>query len=187
MNRYVLLSIVAMMVVSACSRSETEKREENKTALFQQLHGKYKIISSRSSEAIDINMDGVAEENLLSEIANLVNTHLEMRLNTDFLFSQYWAEQYFSYGSEPPAYDPNIVVHYARQGVVRRFRVDKARKQISLLPDEGVVDPRFVRPDLITIEANSRIEVVTHKRLYTRAGWKTIQITTLYERYTMET
>jgi hypothetical protein len=173
------------MVLSSCSRSEAEEHEEDKTALFQQLHGKYKVISSRSSEAIDINMDGMADENLLSEIADLVNTHLEMHLNTEFLFSQFWPEQYFSPGSEPPAYDPTIVVHYARQGVVRRFKVDNARKQISLLPDEGAVDPRFVRPDLITIEANSRVEVITHKRLYTHAGWKTVRITTLYERYTM--
>ncbi len=55
-----------------------------------------------------------------------------------------------------------------------------------LIPD--LLDPDlYSSPDAVTVKDNNRIEVTLTKRLYTADGWKTVQIITLYERYTMTT
>lgn len=114
---------------------------------------------------MDVNLDGTPSIDILSEIPDLVNANLEIRINAKDtpLFIQFWQEQYFG------TFDSDI-------------------KQIILNPDQAPLPDsiHFPFPKMVTIEANDRIQVILAKQLFTRTGWKKVEITTLYKRFNEE-
>ncbi|MFD2574230.1 hypothetical protein ACFSUS_26585 [Spirosoma soli] len=175
---------------------------ENVPALHERFHGKYKPINSVASEPVDVNFDGRSSNNLIHEIGDdLTSSDLEINIidkgkhveERTFLFTQTWPEQYvhapFS-TREPTAYDPNLIVNYARQPATRKFDFDRSIRIIQIRPDQKPIASdtvRFAPPEAVTVEGKGYIKVVNRKRLYTRDGWKTVRVETLYERYTMST
>jgi len=186
--RSYLVSLISL--ITACSKS-TIKPNEDVKALIERFHGKYKPVSSTSSEAIDVNLDGTSSANMLDEIPNLADNNLELLIDTKgpFLLVQSWPEQYFATHEEPSSYDPALIVNYVHQAKVRTSTFDEDIRQIHVDPDiPPVVDSNhFTFPKAVTVEAGDRIQVVSPKRLYTRAGWKKVEITTVYQRYTKVT
>ena len=81
--------------------------ENDFNALYQQFHGRYKIISSTSSEPLDVNLDGTSSLDMLQEISELnfqegKQYYVQLSIyrpskNTPepkFGFAQWWPEQY---------------------------------------------------------------------------------------------
>lgn len=179
------------MVVAASSCSRHASAPDHTKQVYDQLHGKYKVVSSISSEAADVNLDGTATSNMLSELSELADCDLEVRIvdKDNFLLVQFWPQQFVGYGTAPVGYDPSVTVNYARQAVVRKFSVNTISHIIQVKADP---DPKpdmllFPFPVSVTTEGDDTIQVVISKKLYTSAGWKTVDITTLYHRYTMRT
>jgi hypothetical protein len=186
MYRIIYFLICSVTIISSCSR---DKDADNTKQLYERLHGKYKAVSSISTEAIDVNLDGTPSTDILTEIPELAECNLEIRIvsKDNFLFMHSWPEQFVGYGPEPAGYDPSLAVNYARQGVTRTFSVDETNNRLEIHADTYQVAERFVFPSAVTMEGVDTIKVVFSKRLYTSAGWKTATITTIYKRWTMVT
>lgn len=186
MKLYLYL-ISLIFLVAACDKT-TVKPNEDVKVLTERFHGKYKPISSISNEAIDVNLDGTASTNMLDEITDLEENNLEVLIDTKgpFLLVQSWPEQYFTSHVEPVSYNPSLVVNYVHQVTARPFSFDEDIRRIEVNPDvPPIVDSNhFTFPKAVTVEADNRIQVVSLRRLYTRWGWKKVEITTLYQRFT---
>lgn len=188
----VCLQFSVILFLLSC-KSDSLPANKDAKQLYQSFHGKYEIISSNASEPIDVNLDGVSSTNLLTELADIPNCHVEIRIQGIFLFDQFWPEPYFSGiagtgESMPASYDPRITVNYAMQGVGRQFEFDEKVEQILLLPDHPSVNQnRFPRPSSIKLLPGEMVEVTINKTFYTTAGIKNVQVVTLYKRYTMVT
>ncbi|GAB3508522.1 hypothetical protein GCM10027341_44430 [Spirosoma knui] len=179
---------------------------ENAEALHEKFHGKYKAIRSVSSEPLDVNLDGQASTDMLVEIPDLTlnySNYLELRIyspnkyssKSAFLFTQWWPEQHIwmsttnkVWDGEPIDYDPERIVNYNMQGVVRYFSFSPDLKRIDVAPNTKEDLFRWVYPESVTVDPGSNtIQVVNKRRLYTRTGVKDVIITTTYARFTMIT
>jgi len=171
-------------------------------ALYQRFHGKYKVVSSTSSQPLDVNFDGVSSTNLLEEILELNNygAFLELRVKYSdrsvFLFNQFWPEQYVHSFKNPNLewngwdaldYSPTYNVMYAQQTNPYSFSFNDDLSQIVVLPHENPNTIRWAKPESVFVEENNRLRIINKRRIYTREGVKEVLITTIYERFTMTT
>ena len=105
--------------------------------------------------------------------------YAEIRINAKDtpLFIQFWPEQYFGYATEPITYSPALVINYAKHGVVRLCTFNSDIKQIILNPDQAPLPDsiHFPFPEMVTIEAKDRIQVILAKQLFTRTGGKKLK------------
>lgn len=136
---------------------------------------------------VDANLDGTTSVFMNSELTDLQNCDLEITIKKDsYILHQSWPEQFLPYGPEPSGYDPAIGVIWARQGVSRRFSLDSSLSTLQVNPDSPLIEkPRVAFPESVKMVITDHIEIVFTKRLYTTAGWKTVKITTMYERFKM--
>ena len=187
LNHKLLVSSL-LIITTSCNRNASVPDETKQ--VYERLHGKYEAISSFSSEAVDVNLDGTATNDMLSEIPDLANCNLEIHITEgNFLLLQFWPEQYIGHDIEPAGYDSSLAVNYAKQGVTRTFSLNAANTNIQVNADTTPKpDPvRFPFPAAVTIEGKDTVKIVFSKKLYTSTGWKTVSITTTYKRYTMTT
>ena len=195
MKTNVLSGLIFLLCLYGCHSSIAPN--EDVPALQERFHGKYKPVQVIASEAIDVNLDGKSSTNLMTEFMNLATIHMQISIigknkyvpNAVNLFTQFWPEQYLTKVGGPidgPVdYDPNIFVNYAEQPVSVSCYFNQQLTEITLAPEENPV-PNLIhgpRPDSIKIVSDQQIRVVNRRQLYTRIGWKTVTITTLYERY----
>lgn len=188
MHRIIYLFICVAIFITSCRRDGSPDKTKE---IHERLHGKYKVISSISNDAVDVNLDGTATTNILSEIPDLAHANLVILIvaKDNFLFCQSWPEQYIGHNVIPSGYDPSLVVNYANQGVTRTFSLDATYNNIQVKPDTNPppIAERFPLPTTVTVEGTNTVKVVFSKKLYTTAGWKTTTITTIYEQYTKVT
>lgn len=201
MKNVLLFGLMTIVGVIGCSPNDPTAKLN---VLQERFHGKYKAISSISSEALDVNLDGKASTDMLLEIPELskpYQNYLELRIygpskhssTASFLFVQWWPEQYIWVNNEewkwqPINYDPNLIVNYAMQGATRTFSFSPSLDKILLDPiDYADNSLRWKRPESVTIVGEHTIQIVNKKTLYSRNGVKEVIITTLYERFTTVT
>lgn len=176
--------ICITIILTGCSRKDAAP--DYTKQIHDQLHGKYKAISSTSNDAVDVNLDGTESTDLIVEIPALTEAYsnLEIRIpNKDhFLLGESWPVQYLGYGTIP-------AVNYANQGVDRLFTLAANSNEMLVKPDTDYIpDPdKFPFPIAVTIEGPDLIKIVTDRKIYTSKGWITTTITTVYKRFTMET
>jgi len=182
--------VILFFMLIACNKPSLSPDRDLAT-LQERFHGKYKPISSTSSETIDVNLDGVASTDMFNEIRDLPNSNVEVRIYAidNSLFIQFWPEQYFADRITPGNYTANMHITYANQSSTRLFTFAPDLKKLNIKPDATPLPDsiHFPFPDSVTIKDNDRIQVVSPKQLFTRDGWKKVTITTLYERYTKAT
>ena len=188
-----LFLLAGLITVSACKEPNEVAPNEDVAALQEKFHGKYKPLYSTSSQALDVNRDGKASTDMLEEISELPDMVVEVRIydksqynaKPSFLFTHHWPKQWFG-RVEPINFDPSIKVSYDRKVVSWEFAFDNALTQLLLEPNESyLADPDLYTPlKTVLVKNSGQIEVTLTKRLYTPEGWKTVQIVTLYERFT---
>ncbi|MCU0353343.1 MAG: hypothetical protein MUD08_06320 [Cytophagales bacterium] len=208
-NKFII--ILCMMQVVAC-RPDPVPPHLDGPALYERFHGKYKVVTSTSSVAVDVNADGIPSTDLLQEISDLganYHNYLEIRVilndptssTTRFLFKQFWPEQEISVYSnetkrwegEDMAYQPDLTVNYSMQGRVRWFTFSPDLKSILVEPNDETDTRdahRWTLPDSVTILdsiGEPQIKVVNRRRFYTSEGVKEVLVTTIYQRFTMIT
>ena len=206
--------IITLMVglwLAGCSSGDlaltpavTPAPNEDVSALYQQFHGRYKVISSTSDKELDVNVDGNASADMMLEIPELATGpqyYLQLNIygpsknspKPSFIYSQWWPEQYIRLGSKEwdggqlLDYNPDYRVAYLTQGSFRSLSFSSDLKQIIVNPSQNENPFRWVLPESVTVENNGRLRVVNKRRLYTSAGVKEVLITTVYERFTMST
>jgi hypothetical protein len=192
-----ILPLIGLISLVACKGSQKEiiAPSQEVNALYQRFHGKYKPVFSTSSEAIDVNLDGKATVDMLEEIPELLNIGgIELRIyqgqynsQRKFIFVHYWPKQEFQ--TDPATYIPDLWVPYSMKVVSWSFKFDTDVVQLLIEPQSiALADPDTYTPlQAVKVVDDDRIEVIFSKRLYTASGWKTVQIRTRYERYTMTT
>lgn len=187
---FFLVSFLSL-VLTSCKKSEPLSSNKDQKALYQQFHGKYNIVSTTASEAIDVNLDGVSSINLKEELPYMDDAGLEIRITERTnAFIEYWPQPYFIGlgGASPKYYDPAIPLTYARQSVDRIFEFSEDLKTILLNQDGSNTNLQlFPRPESVLVKEGNIIEVTKTKEFYTTSGWKKVKVVTLYKRYTMET
>lgn len=205
------IALLCMILAVACQPDSVPPHLDG-PALYERFHGKYKVIASTSSIAVDINADGFPSTDLLVEISDLsayYRNFLELRIMTDskrstlrdFLFTQFWPEQEISvytnetqrWEGEDIAYQPGLLLGYSMQGQSRTFTFSPDLKSIVVKPNDekDTRDAhRWTLPDSVMILDSTdepQIKVINRRRLYTSEGVKEVLVTTIYERFTMVT
>lgn len=186
-----------------CASNNEPAPNENVDALHQQFHGRYEIVSSISSEPVDVNLDGRSSVDLLQEYPYLKEHFLQITIQGPdkytpkrvFLFTQFWPEQYLSLKSvgewtgQVVAYEPNSMVNFAMQTASRTFTFSSDLKEIQVIPTQDKTENsfRWQRPELVMVDVSDYVTTINKRRLYTTSGVKDVVITTLYRRYTTVT
>ena len=207
--KYLFISVLVLSQVFSCkSEDKSLPPAENFDALHQQFHGKYKIVSSVSSEPLDVNLDGSSSTNLLKEIEVLqtgtltdpfsqITIHGPSKVDPkpSFTFMQAWPEQFVRMGGgkvwdgiEMIPFNPAYSFGYDMKVHYREFRFSEDLKQLTVLPDNSE-SPLFLQsvPKSVTVQQDGRLVVVANRRIYTSQGVKEVTVTTTYERFTMTT
>lgn len=222
MKRLFVLVLTSAAGILACSTGEpgpnvatrpttsvraTPAPNEDASVLSPLFHGKYRVISSVSSEPLDVNLDGTVSTDLIREIPELevdarTRYNVEIRIygpsssspKPSFSFMQWWPEQFIRTGvgkvwdgGELIDYNPAYIVKHDFQGSFRGLTFSTDLKKLTVKPNENENPFRWVRPQSVTVENNGRLRVVNQRRLYTREGVREVTITTVYERFTTTT
>lgn len=198
----ILTVLISLTLIGCKDRDRAADPSQDVDALYQRFHGKYKVLSSTSSEALDINFDGIASTDLLKEIPALTDNRafLELRVKypdrSVFLFTQFWPEQYvYTYtgpnqqwnGADTLSYNATYSVGYAQQAAPYSFSFSPDLSQILVKANEKADPIRWVKPELVSIEEKDRLRLTNKRRIYTRTGVREVIVTTVYERFTMVT
>ena len=177
--------------LGSCQKSTTEPNEDT-AALHDQFHGKYRLVSAMAETAVDLNRDGQASKYLLKEIPDLSLSAGQLVLliqNNVKLFEQFWPQAYVTQDYQQSSPDSLRLQGYADQIKPRYFSFDKSLTHLVVEPGSAAAADggRFPTPEEVTLEGNEQIRVVVNRLLFTRQGWRLVQVTTWYKRYTITT
>ena len=156
---------------------------------YEKFHGKYRITKSIANEPVDMNFDGKSSDNLLTEIIDLRNSELQLRIyKGGYMFLQSWEEPSFpkTYDVFPYTFDPeNIPRNYMSQGETHTFEFTSDYKKITVIRNKnsGSTEYKWTLPESVTIVGDESIEIITNRKMYTSDGIKIIKITSLYKRF----
>ena len=191
-----ILFVLLSFALSGCKDNQElvleDKRTEN---LYDQFHGKYRLISSHTSSPIDVDQDGSSSDNLMDEIPEMTNSWLEIRVipdskskDYDALFCLFWPEQEIRLDlktQDPVGYEPNASVAYLLQSTPRYSSIKESEGTISVTREksDNATARRWSIPEEVVIEGPDQLKVVTEKLLYTKLGWQTVIVTAVYERF----
>lgn len=201
-----IICLLGGIWLASCSPNDPAPYDDVPT-LHQKFHGKYNVISSVSSEAIDVNLDGKVSTDMTKEILQLAPKYgqqLEIRIygpnknnsKRAFYFMQYWPEQEIfistnktqRWEGEPIEYQPGLIVNYLSNALTRTFSFSPDLGQLLVQPSPAENAFRWILPQSVTVDKNTdTIQVVNKRRFYTSAGVKEVVTTTVYKRYTMVT
>lgn len=205
MKNLFLSVLILIQIISCKSEDAPPKPTQDIDALYQQFHGKYKIISSVTSEPLDVNLDGISSTNLLTEIEELQTGTLtspysqinigkpsDKNPEPSFIFVQNWPEQFLRMGKgkvwggiEIIPFDPAYTFAYDMKVVARKFTFSEDLKHLTVISDNS--ETAFFKqslPTSVSVLNDGNLVVITNRRIYTSAGVKEVTITTTYERFT---
>lgn len=190
MTRLLYIAFCAVLLIG-CSKTDSNDDVE---FLKENFHGKYKLISSTSEKAVDLNMDGYSSTDLLSENPIISESELEIRIydvNSN-LFEEKWTME----NSQIPrdeVYDPNRVystdgLNYAKYINFFPFEFNENFKSIKLLTEVYKDNVNtLIGIESVIMEEKGFIKVTTTRKLYTKVGWIATQIESRYKRYSKVT
>jgi hypothetical protein len=189
--RKIIPLLLAISALSSCHKSALEPSEDT-SALHDQFHGKYRLVSATAETAVDLNRDGQASKDLLKEIPDLTLSagQLIVLIKDDAkLFNQFWPQPDVTRDWQQSSSDSLTVQGYADQMTPRYFTFDKAVTHMIVKPEPlaAADGGRFPVPEEVTLEGNEQIRVVVNRRIFIRQGWRFVRITTWYKRYTIIT
>lgn len=185
-----LLAIAGAL--GGCQKSAVEPSEDT-AVLHDRFHGQYNIVSATADRAIDLNRDGLASTDLLTEIPNLgrkqSTLNVFIRENGLKWFEDSWPQPNITRNWNYSSPDSVMLDGYLFNPLPRDFTFDKA--VTSLLVEPGPADKanggRTAAPESVTIEGDGQLRVVTLRLLYIGRSWQLVRITTVYKRFTIIT
>ncbi|MBV6646643.1 MAG: hypothetical protein KI790_14395 [Cyclobacteriaceae bacterium] len=162
--------------------------------LENRFHGKYEIISAFADQEIDADFDGHKSRNLLEEHESVQDAKVELRVGAG-IFSEAWPIETiigWEENMDSTVYYENLTVIYALGVTASSFDFEDDFTTIKLREVRNVIvnneiDYRFVFPEQITIQDDNTVLVKSYRRIYTSEGFKQVQVTAIYKRYTKVT
>jgi hypothetical protein len=184
--------LLAVSALGSCQKSAVEPSEDT-SALHDRFHGQYKIVSATAERAVDLNRDGQASTNLLTEIPDLGlnQTRLNVLIRDNGLkwFEEVWPQPIIARNWNYNNPDSVMLNGYLNNPLPRDFTFNQA--VTSLLVEPGPADKanggRTAAPESVTIEGDGQLRVVTHRLLYIGRSWQLVRITSVYKRFTIIT
>ena len=179
---------LCFLMILGCKKSDiTDGINLKNEQIAERFKGKYAIVSAISDKEVDVNLDGTRSTDMLKEIPNLNNSYLELRPSSNLknnLFTQFWQNQGFPYGSKPTAYDPEFYFTYANQATGAMFTFNDQLTRLNLFRTDNTSQEDFPLPKLVEVISGDRIRIPTEKTLYTKAGMVAVTIDVVYKRFT---
>jgi hypothetical protein len=184
--------LILAAALGSCQEKTVEPNEDT-AALHDRFHGRYSIVSATADKAVDLNRDGKASSDLLTEIPNLGLTQSRLnvfiRENGLKWFEDSWPQPYIGRNWNYSSPDSVMVYDYLYNPLPRDFTFDKT--VTSMLVEPGPADKadggRTPAPEKVTIEGDRQLRVVTLRLLYIGRSWQLVRITTVYKRFTIIT
>jgi len=184
-----LYLLATASTLSGCQKNAVEPSEDT-AVLHDRFHGQYELVSSTADHAVDLNRDGQASTDLLTEIPNLglpqSRLNVFIRENGLKWFEDSWPQPYIGRNWNYSSPDSVMVYDYLYNPLPRDFTFDKA--VTSLLVEPGPADKanggRTPAPESVTIEGDGQLRVVTRRLLYIGRSWQPVRIITVYKRFT---
>ncbi|RZK13258.1 MAG: hypothetical protein EOO56_27575 [Hymenobacter sp.] len=191
MKRLTYLLAVAG-ALGGCQKNTTEPSEDT-AALHDRFHGQYSIVSATADRAVDLNRDGRASTDLLTEIPDLGlnQSRLLVLIRDNGLkwFEDSWPQPIIARNWNYSSPDSVMLNGYLYSPMPRDFTFDK--NVTSLLVEPGPADKadggRRAAPEKVTIEGDGQLRVVTLRLLYIGRSWQFVRIVTVYKRFTSTT
>lgn len=190
------MKIIISIVICAISFVSCNKidSEDHLEILKDKFHGKYELVLSISKEHVDLNMDGIASNDLLSENPQLARSGIEIIIidSDHHLFEEKWATEN-SQILRDDLFDPNKVyttegLYYGMYHNLFPFIFNEDFKTIKLL--DGIYTNEvntLISIESVAFEGNEIVKVTTIRKLYTKKGWVTTEIVSRYKRITVLT
>jgi hypothetical protein len=181
--------LLAASALSSCQKNTPEPSEDT-AALHDRFHGQYQVVSATAEKAVDLNYDGRASTDLLTEIPNLglKQSRLNVLIRDNGLkwFEEVWPHPYLARNWNYTSPDSVMVYDYLYNPLPRDFTFDKTIT--SLLVEPGPADKanggRTAAPESVTIGGDGQLRVVTRRLLYIGRSWQLVRITAVYKRFT---
>ncbi|HKG05192.1 MAG TPA: hypothetical protein VKB19_01970 [Pedobacter sp.] len=170
---------VYFLFLQSCKKNAVGKDDDLKA----RFEGKYKIIKAVADRSVDLNLDGSASSNLMSEIPNLEKVYLDLRVNKKTgpsIYSQLWPNQFLS----TPDPSGAVYVNFANQATGATFSIDLENMKLNVFRDRP--DPSFPLPLSVSILPNNRLKIIMEKNIYTPDGWSKVHVEVEYERFRTE-
>ncbi len=181
--------LAAASTLGSCQKSTPEPGEDT-AALHDRFHGQYSIVSATADKAVDLNRDGQASTDLLTEIPDLGRSQSRLnvliRANGLKWFEDSWPQPIITRNWNYSSPDSVMLAGYLYSPLPRDFTFDKTAT--SLLVEPGPADKanggRTAAPESVTAAGSDQLRVVTLRLLYIGRSWQLVRITTVYKRFT---
>lgn len=191
-----LFFLCFLLSLCGCKKQDPQIDYQEFDTLKTNFHGEYRLVSSTTNEPVDLNMDGTATTNLLSELPTLINSKINVEViknnynkaGFDCYYVQTWLEQYLSKDLIPVEYinhfDPAIDIDYLAQTVSASLTIDFQEKTFTLKNDSLLKNTRTLTlPEIVRYQGNQRADEITskvRKKFYTSSGMMSVMVTSLY-------
>jgi hypothetical protein len=187
MEKSILLSLCFLLFFS-CKKEEPE---DPFSALYDKFNGQYAHMFSISERAVDLNMDGSASNDLVSENREIANSTIVIRVYTSnvHLFVLGWpVENIFAPRGvvlDTTRFDPSYHIVYSRRGNDVYFKFSDDFKSTTFSNKDNV-DPlnTLIYFESIAFEESESIRVISYRKLFTMNGWVRTRIVSLFKRFT---
>lgn len=184
-----LLSLCVPLLICGCDSDTTQLPK----AL--PIDGYYKITSMTSGLPVDLDNNGIASKDMMSEIPEYFTNYpydLYVRtiehVNVSPMYQEHYVDFYlphtdvnFDYPSTPEGYS-----EFARYGISYGYNYNGNDKEITIIRGEEAQEliDNVGRVDAVTIISEDRLEVILSKKYYdyTTSEWKSLVITIDYNK-----
>lgn len=194
--KQLLLAVSAIILFTACGKDP--KNDEYRLSLQKKIQGRYKLISCKSNQPLDLNNDGIASVNLTLENSMILMAEVELKVvipdiclkDNEFAFSETWpAETKFRLDTNEPIPCPVPPIYNSFYDIFCTANVgciDKNFKSVRLLNDiKPSSNGTLVSIESITFDDDKVVRITSMRRFYTnKNGWVTATIESTYKHYT---
>jgi hypothetical protein len=195
MKRLLYLLATAGML-GGCQKTIVEPSEDTAT-LHDRFHGQYNLVSATADRAVDLNRDGQASTDLVTEIPHLNQAKsldagrllVFIRDNGQKVLQEWWPQPNITRNWQYSSPDSVRLSGYNSQVAFWDFAFNKPITTLLLEPGPiaNANGGRQAAPEEVTVEGDEQLRVVTLRLLYIGRSWQLVRITAVYKRFTIIT
>lgn len=191
----ILFLVACTCVWVSCQKEDPE--DNLRSSLYEKFNGKYKLVSSFSNTAVDLNNDGVGSFDLLKECSMVMFSVIEIRMpsyssyylkDNEFVFSEFWPtenDSKFTNKSVIPVYTkpvhgPNYDIY--AQTLIGKFEKDyKSCTFNTAIQNDG--KNTLIKIKSVEMLKDETIKVCVDRKLFTMNGWVKTEVVSIYKRF----
>ncbi|WP_432710006.1 hypothetical protein [Pedobacter sp.] len=163
-----LLSLLFSVFMISCKKEET--LDQNKV-IHHKIDGIYLLNSAFTSNAVDLNQDGVALNDMIREIPNIKNSNIEIKVTSTFMyFYMLWPEQ------DTRQFPSN---YWYEKAVYAKMNFDEHNNQLLIEKKTDDAVTGWYPPQEAYFQ-NDKIRMKMKRTLLTKTGMKEVIIDATY-------